>query len=36
MDGPTLTIYTLYDVFACKQLPFGGHDDCTCFQIFSM
>jgi len=33
--GPILAIYTLYDVSLCKELPFGGHDDCTCIKIFS-
>jgi len=23
MGGPILTIYMLYDVFLCKELPFG-------------
>jgi len=33
--GPIFTIYTSYDVFLRKELPFGGRDDCTCFKIFS-
>ena len=33
--GPILTIYTLYDVFLCKELPFVIHNDCTYTEIFS-
>jgi len=33
--GGTILIYTSYAVFLCKELPFGGHDDCTCIVIFS-
>jgi len=33
--GPMLTIYTLYDVFLCKELFFGGCDDCTDVKFFS-
>ena len=29
-------IYMSYDVFLCKELPFGGHDDCTWVKIFSV
>jgi len=32
MGGP---IYTSYDVFLHKELPFGGLIDCTCVKIFS-
>jgi len=32
-DEPILTIYTSYDLFLCKELPFGGGDDCTCVKI---
>jgi len=28
-------IYTSYDVFLSKELPFGGRIDCTCIKIFS-
>jgi len=35
MGGQTLIINTSYDVFLCKELPFGGRDDCTCVKIFS-
>jgi len=28
--GPILTIYTSYDVFLRKELPFRGRNDCTC------
>ena len=28
-----LTICTLYDVFSCKELPFGGRGDCSCVKI---
>lgn len=28
-------IYTSYDVFLGKELPFGGCDDCICVKIFS-
>jgi len=35
MGGPILTVYTSYDVFLHKELPFGGHDECTCREIFS-
>ena len=31
--GLDLTIYTSYDVFLRKQLPFGSRDDCTCVEI---
>jgi len=34
-DGPILAICTSQDMFLCKELPFGGHDDCTCVNIFS-
>ena len=34
-DGPILMIYTSYDVFLSKELPFGGRIDCTCVKIFS-
>ena len=33
MGGLILTIYMPYDVFR-KELPFGGHDDCTSIKIF--
>jgi len=32
--GPILAICTSYDVFLCKELPFGGHNDCSCVEIF--
>jgi len=32
---PIWMIYTLYDVFLCKELPFGGHGDCSYVKIFS-
>ena len=35
MCGPILTIYILYDVFLCGELPFEGCSDCTCLIIFS-
>ena len=35
MGGPILMIYTLHDIVLLKELPFGGHDDCTCIKIFS-
>jgi len=36
MVGPLLTIYTSYDVFLHKKLPFEGRDDCSiCVKIFS-
>jgi len=35
-DEPVLMIYTLYDVFLCKELPFGGRSDCTCIKILVM
>ena len=34
-DELILVIYTSYDVFLRKELPFGGCDDCTCIKIFS-
>jgi len=24
-----------YDMFLCKELPFGGRSDCICIKIFS-
>ena len=33
-NGPILTIYTSYDVFA-QEVAFGGRDDCTCVKILS-
>ena len=33
--GLILPIYTSYDVFLRKELPFGGCVDCTCVKIFS-
>jgi len=33
--GLIVAIYASYDVFLCVALPFWGHDDCTCFKIFS-
>jgi len=30
-----LTIYTLYDVFLCKELPFGVAMIASCIKIFS-
>jgi len=35
-DELILTIYTLYDVFLCKELPFDGRNDCTCIKILVM
>jgi len=35
MGGRILTIYTSYDVLLHTELPFGGHDGCTCIKIFS-
>jgi len=32
-DGPILTIYTSYNVFLLKKLPFGGRDNCTCIKF---
>jgi len=29
-----LKIYTLYDVFLLKELPFGGRSDCNRVKIF--
>jgi len=29
-----ILICTLYDVFLCEELPFGGRDDCTCIKNF--
>ena len=34
-DGPILNIYMSYDMVLCKELPFGGCDDCTCVKTFS-
>jgi len=33
--GPTLMIYTSYDVFLRKELPFWGHSDCSSVKIFT-
>ena len=35
--GPILAIYTSYDVFLRKELPFVSRDvhDCTCINKFS-
>jgi len=33
--GPVLTIYTSYDVFFRKELPFGDRDDSTSVKKFS-
>jgi len=30
-----LMIYTPYDEFSCKVLPFGGCNYCTCVTLFS-
>jgi len=30
-----LMIYTSYDLFLHKELPFGDRNDCTCIKIFS-
>jgi len=35
MGGPILTIYTSYDVFLHKEVPFLGRDDRVCIKIFS-
>ena len=35
MGGPILTIYTSYDVFLRKELPYAGRNDCICVKIFS-
>jgi len=29
----TFLIFTSYDVFLRKELPFGGRGDCTCVKI---
>jgi len=29
-DGPVLMIYTAYDMFLHKELPFEGRDYCSC------
>jgi len=29
------TIYTSYDVLLCRELPFGGRDDCTGIKNFN-
>ena len=28
-------IYTSYDMLLCKELPFGGCNDCVCIKIFT-
>ena len=35
MGGPILMTYMSFEVFLRKELPFGGHDDCTCVIVFS-
>jgi len=35
MGKPILTIYTSYDVFLLKELPFDGSKDCIGIKIFS-
>ena len=32
--GLILTIYMSHDVFLHKELPFRGHDDCNCVELF--
>jgi len=27
--------YMSYEAFLHTEMPFGGHDDCTCIKIFS-
>ena len=33
--GLVIMICTSYDMFLCKELPFGDRSDCTCVKIFS-